>query len=767
MLAVSFTLTRAFAAWFYSHAILHGRSAPDGGYILFPKAERMATIILSAVGNMVGGPIGGSIGALIGQQIDARIFRPSGREGPRIKDLTLSTSSYGQPMPRQFGRMRAGGTVIWSTDLVETRKTQTSGKNQPSSTVYSYSASFAVALSSTPIDRVGRIWADGNLLRGAQDDLKVGGILRVYRGFGDDPVDPLIAAAKGALAPAFRDCAYVVFENLELGDYGNRIPALSFEIFANGGDDTVSLSQLVPAAVPLQAEPPLAFARGFADEGGSLASTLSAIDQVIPLVCTSGSEGLVICARGAPDDDIATLPDQLARIDADQNEGRNKQRAGIPERSPAALRYYDEDRDYQTGVQRAAGVRHAGRELMIDLPATLTANGALQLANNSANRARWQHETIIWRIGELDPRISPGSIVRLPATPGHWLLRSWEWFDRGVALELERLAPASGAARTSDPGESLGPDDMLIPVTRLAAIELPPTTSTNAGQPLIYAAASAENSAWRGAALFALQGSAMLDIGATGARRSVMGELAEPLAGASALIFMPRAEAVIDLVADDLDLFDTDMAGLAAGNNRMMIGGEIVQFLQAVPLGSGRWRLTGLLRGRGGTEPEALAGHAAGAPAILIDDSLVPLDQQSVPPLSGSRIAAIGTGDLDPVVATLAHPGLSRRPPCPVHPRVITETDGAKVYHWTRRARGHYRWDDGVEAPLVEEREAYLVGFGPADAPYAAWQTQAPSLRLSAPERTTLLAANGSGPIWVRQIGTFDHSSPLLLATLS
>ncbi|MBU7579184.1 MAG: phage tail protein [Porphyrobacter sp.] len=727
----------------------------------------MATIILTAVGSAIGGPIGGSIGAFIGQQIDARIFAPKGREGPRLKDLTISTSSYGQPIPRQFGRMRVGGTVIWSTDLIESKRKEKGRKGQPSTTVYSYSASFAVAVSSTPIDRLGRIWADGALLRGVQDDLKVGGTLRVYRGFGDDPVDPLIAAAKGGLAPAFRDCAYVVFENLELGDYGNRIPALSFEIFADGGDETVSLAQLVPGATFPAAEPPLAQTRGFADEGGALAATLAAIDQVIPLVVASGSEGLTIATRSTPGDEVITLPEQLANDPGAQDEARIKQRAGLPERTPAALRYYDEERDYQTGVQRAAGERKAGRELMIDLPATLTASGARQLANDSANRARWQHETVTWRIGVLDPRLTPGSIVRLPDAPGHWLLRSWEWLDRGIALELERLAPESGPPRPTDPGEGLPPADLIIPQTRLAAFEVPPEASANPSSPVMFAAASAANSAWRGAALFVVQGAALVELGATGSRRSVMGTLSSPLAPSSALLFEPQAEAIVQLVAEDLALADTDLAGLTAGANRMLIGEELVQFSQAEPLGAGLWRLGGLLRGRGGTEPAAFFGHPAGTAAVFIDDSLVPLDPQLVPSQAGTQIAAIGTADVDAVIAQLANPGLSRRPPCPVHARTTLSADGTANYRWTRRARGQYRWEDGVDTPLVEEREAYLVGFGPADAPHAIWQPVVAQFALSAAERAALVASHGPGALWVRQLGTFDRSAPLLLASLS
>lgn len=726
----------------------------------------MATLLLTALGSAIGGPVGGAIGSLIGHSIDGRIFGPHGREGPRLRDLAVSTSSYGQAIPRQFGRMRVPGTVIWSTDLIESKHKQRA-KGQPTTTVYAYAASFAVALSSTPIARVGRIWADGNLLRGAQEDLKVGGAVRIYNGFGDDPVDPLIAAAEGEQAPAFRHCAYVVFDNLELADFGNRIPALSFEIFAHGGEETVSLAQLIPAPALSADMTPLVHARGFADEGGSLASTLATIDAVIPLVCTSGSDGFVIAPRQTAGEDVLTLPAQLAADDSKQDEPRQVQRAGMPARTPSALRYYDEERDYQTGVQRAGGARQEGRELMIDLPATLTAGGARQLAGASANRSRWQHETVTWRIGELDPRITPGTIVRLPDMPGQWLLKSWEWCDRGVALELERLAPTIAPARTADAGASLAPPDLIVPTSQLAALEVPPDGSADPAKPLIFAAASGANRAWRGAALYAVQGSALIDLGTTGKQRAVMGHLAEPLEGSLALMFEPRGEAVVALAADDLSLFDTDMGGLVAGANRMLVGGELIQFMRAVPLGAARWRLSGLLRGRAGTEPAAMAGHPAGTGAVLIEDTLVALDPMLVPPLAVTRVAAIGTNDPEPVLADLVNAGLSRRPPCPVHPRTCTEAGGTVVYRWTRRARGQWRWPDRVEVPLVEEREAYVVGFGPTGAPRAFWPCEDPSLRLTVDERAALVADFGPGLLWVRQIGTFDQSPPLALASLS
>ena len=77
----------------------------------------MATLVLTAVGSAIGGPIGGAIGAIIGQQVDQNIlFRPKGREGPRLQELAVQTSSYGSQIPRIYGKMRVAGTVVWATE---------------------------------------------------------------------------------------------------------------------------------------------------------------------------------------------------------------------------------------------------------------------------------------------------------------------------------------------------------------------------------------------------------------------------------------------------------------------------------------------------------------------------------------------------------------------------------------------------------------------------------------------------------------------------
>ncbi len=78
----------------------------------------MATLVLTALGTAVGGPIGGAIGGVLGNMVDRRVLGTT-REGPRLTELAVQTSSYGSAIPQLFGTMRVAGTVIWATDLRE------------------------------------------------------------------------------------------------------------------------------------------------------------------------------------------------------------------------------------------------------------------------------------------------------------------------------------------------------------------------------------------------------------------------------------------------------------------------------------------------------------------------------------------------------------------------------------------------------------------------------------------------------------------------
>ena len=279
----------------------------------------MATVVLSAVGAAVGSSFGGAvfglsgmvigraIGGTLGQVIDQRLMGGSGGsqtiEGPRIERLRVTGASEGSPVPLVWGRVRLGGQVIWSSDFLERRRTSGGGgggKNRPPRprvTEYSYSISLAVALCEGPILGIGRIWADGREI--APADLS----LRLYTGSDDQLPDPLIETIEGAgRVPAYRGIAYVVIEDLELGEYGNRVPQLSFEVIRGVANDTaqgfaehVQAVALMPgsgdftlATSSVQLRNPSLFDGGYDPDNPMLARVLGGPDALINVNTPSG-----------------------------------------------------------------------------------------------------------------------------------------------------------------------------------------------------------------------------------------------------------------------------------------------------------------------------------------------------------------------------------------------------------------------------------------------------------------------------------------------
>ncbi|MGL5362912.1 MAG: baseplate multidomain protein megatron [Bosea sp. (in: a-proteobacteria)] len=241
----------------------------------------MATLLLSAAGNVIGNALGGPIGGIIGQAlgavggnlIDQQIFgeRSGTRQvtGPRLKEMEGLTSSEGASIPRLYGRARLGGQLIWATRFEEEisttirrdRKQGGKGAKKAQKTVettYSYHANIAVGLCEGRIAFVRRVWADGREI-----DLNTV-TMRVHSGTQTQMPDPLISAKEAGQAPAYRGLAYVVFERLNLTDYGNRVPQFSFEIVrpVPGVNEMIRAITLIPGSSEFAYQPGLVLSEG-------------------------------------------------------------------------------------------------------------------------------------------------------------------------------------------------------------------------------------------------------------------------------------------------------------------------------------------------------------------------------------------------------------------------------------------------------------------------------------------------------------------------
>ncbi len=203
---------------------------------------------LSLLGNQISGAtLGRAAGAMLGRAVDQAFADPLA--GPRLKTLHVMESREGSGIANVYGRMRVAGQLIWASRLKEIRReTRVGGKGGVKTAQYAYAVSLAVALAEGPVQAVRRVWANGE----AFDLASV--THRFYAGDETQEADALITLLRGA-APAYRGISYIVFEDLPLESFGNRLPHFSFEIVRApsaadepGLGDVVAGVNLIPAS---------------------------------------------------------------------------------------------------------------------------------------------------------------------------------------------------------------------------------------------------------------------------------------------------------------------------------------------------------------------------------------------------------------------------------------------------------------------------------------------------------------------------------------
>ena len=723
----------------------------------------MATLVLSVVGGIVGGPVGAAIGAALGQQVDAAVFRPKGREGPRLADLKVQASTYGQQIPQLFGTMRVAGSVIWATDLIERRNKSGGGKGRPSVTEFGYAVSLAVALSSRPIRAIRRIWADGNLLRGTSGTFQERCIFRWHDGGEDQAVDPLIASAVGpGSASGFLGLAYAVFEELELGAFGNRIPSLTFEVEADVGsvDAGVIGNALLGEAGRCVGEWPFV---GYAASGDRARDALAPLFEVDGARAVSGPDGWHLspaALAGAPLALSSFREERRAETGREAVERQRAPLASLP--GTIRLRHYEPERDYQLGQQSSAVAGGGVREERIDLPAVLPASSARALAQRLAAAAADGRETLVWQ-GDLAALALPvGRIVEL-ADGSRWRLAARNVQATDILLELKRYQPVPSVDLPAEPGVPVRPPDWPDATGTVHLFDLPNLGSPGAAAARILIAAAGSNDGWRGADCWFVRAIDAEPVALSTVRpAAALGKLAELLAAGSEYLIDGVNAALVTLVNPSMTLESVDDAALLGGANRAMVGGELLQFGAAEPVEAGVWRLSRLLRGRAGTG--GAMAHAAGAPFVLLDDSapmLLPEALAIMAESGGARLQWAPRGGTTMTEVPVPAAGAALLPLAPVHGRVTPDGAGGVFVSWRRRSRVDTGWRDYIDLPIGEGGEAWQIALSPPVPGIALLERATPDLHIAA----DVLAALPPGTmIAIRQVGDFALSPPLSLS---
>jgi hypothetical protein len=210
---------------------------------------------------------------------------------------------------------------------------------------------------------------------------------------------------------------------------------------------------------------------------------------------------------------------------------------------------------------------------------------------------------------------------------------------------------------------------------------------------------------------------------------------------------------VLDVTLAAGSLSSLPLAAVLDGGNLAAIGNEVdgfelIQFREAILIGAGRWRVSGLLRGQGGTGDLAARGHGAGARFVRLNAAtpLFALEAGEIGLSKRLRAGPLGAAYDAAHFADRAFTVAGRGFLClaPVHLSGRRDPLGAVDLSWIRQTRlGGDRWDQ-AEVPLGEESEAYRVELYEGAALRATRRVTSPSTRFSAAELLAALSAPGA-----------------------
>ena len=724
----------------------------------------MATLVLTAVGSAIGGPIGGAIGAAIGQQIDAEIFAPPARQGSRLKELVVQTSSYGTQIPGIFGTMRVAGTVIWATDLIEQRVKTGGGKGRQATVNFTYRVSLAVALSSRPLESIGRIWADGNLIRGASGDFKVNAQMRLYHGYENQQPDPLLASAEAAgQCPSHRGLAYVVFEDLQLAEFGNRIPSLTFEIVERSGPLAVAsfLSDVSDGEITAQSAIEIG---GFAAAGANVRDAISPILDICPIELIVRDGQLVVRDHASEYDahySIVIAATENGRV-LEQPKHVIPPAANIP--GSVSLRYHDASRDYQAGIQQTSPEPGGRGEMRLELPAVLNAPLAKSLVEAKDSEVRYGRECWSGSVSSSATTYNAGDQITTPDG------RKWQIAETEVGLGTvtikAKLVKKFGALINlgGAPGRHVSSADEPIGETRIAVVDLPVALGGDPNKPTLAVFAAGTEAGWKRAAISMNVGDAWTEIGGTNGS-AIMGHTLNTLAAHEVSLVDEASELDVMLLNASMMLPLRDASPWASDTPVFWIDGEFVRVGRIESLGGQTYRFSRMTRGCCSSITQAPL-HPVGAQILLMDpvaalvlpDANLVLGQTVI-------IEAQGIGDTALVSAATTVEGRAIKPLTPLHGWADRNHDGSIDLEWKRRSRLDLGWVDQVDQAQVEDQESYRVALYADGVALREWVVPANGLRISATDLAVASIPQNAPPIFhIRQIGRFAQSDALIFA---
>ena len=306
------------------------------------------------------------------------------------------------------------------------------------------------------------------------------------------------------------------------------------------------------------------------------------------------------------------------------------------------------------------------------------------------------------------------------------------------------------------------------PVTRLEVLDIPALPVDTQDALVLRFAACGVSGGWTGSTLVRVMPSGQDETSLTITKAATIGSAINALASGSSQVFDEVNTVDVALLGTAM-LANANELSVLGGANVAVLGNEVIQFKNATQLSPGVYRLSGLLRGRLGTEA-TIAGHVVGERFVLLDDAVTPLTIPVSNIAQGWTIRAVSVGDSlttgPQSTFTIAANGL--KPLKPVMPLAIRNSiSGDVTLSWVRRARIDGGLRDFVDVPLVEQSELYDVVVMNGAAVVRNWRVNSPTVVYSSANQITDFGSVPSSlSITITQISGLIGPGNTLAATI-
>jgi hypothetical protein len=422
------------------------------------------------------------------------------------------------------------------------------------------------------------------------------------------------------------------------------------------------------------------------------------------------------------------------------------QEVDLPSR--VTVQYANAGGDYLPAVEASRRIVGSSRqEDVIELPIAISPDQAAKVADVSMYNAYIARTTYTFSTTVKYAKYEPGDVLTLPLEFGTARARVVRKEESGPQINWEAIGDDALVYASDATGgtQQASQTQIILPsLTEITALDIPIVRDQDDDASLyLVLTAETDNETWRGAELFVSADDAEFEQIGQAFQPAAVGQCSTTLGTfLGGNINDEGSSITVVLTSGTLDT--VTFPQFLNGAMTCLIGNEIVFARVATLISANTYTLSGLLRGRFGTE-QHIGTHAAGERFVRLSTAGTirpPLEQSDIGVGYFYRAVSIGRRFDSVASDVIASAAVGLRPLSGVNVRGGRQASNNYHVSWDRRSRIDGGWRSGVDVPVGETTEAYEVDVLNGAAVVRTFQVTTPFVEYTAAQQTADFGSN-------------------------